>query len=374
MTPDPIPFQNFVRAQAPYQRELEEAAVRVLRAGRYIMGDELAAFEEEFARFCGKRFCVGVGNGLDALTLALTAGVKDVRPGDEAIVPAHTFAATWLAASRCGLKPVAVDVDERRGTMNEAAAEMAVTPRTRAIVPVHLHGFAAPGARLAAVAKERGIFLLEDAAQAHGQAGAGYGDAMAFSFYPTKNLGGYGDGGAVVTDDEELATRVALLRNYGRRDTANCSLMGANSRLDEMQAALLRVRLRYLPEEIAIRRKIARHYLSEIANPKISLPGDGHTPEERAASGVWHLFPVRCGSRDALRGHLLARGIQALVHYPLLPCEQSCYRDAPGSFALAGEAAQARAWARTTLSLPLWPGLSFSDLERVVSACNEFAG
>ena len=372
---NPIPFQDFRRMLEPNRDELERAAARVIRGGSFVLGAETRAFEEEFAAFCGKRFCVGTGNGLDALLVALQAGIRDVRPGDEAIVPAQTFVATWLAATHAGLKPVAVDVDPQTGTLSESAVRLAVTPRTRAVVPVHLFGFAAPAAGIAAFARERGIFVLEDAAQCHGHAEIGSGDALAFSFYPTKNLGALGDGGAVVTDDPELARRVSELRNYGRSaGTSVCTVFGENSRLDEMQAAFLRVRLRTLRQELELRRKIALHYLSEIVNPRILLPGRGSSPEEKARSGVWHLFPVRCEARDELRRFLADRGIQTATHYPELPCEQPCYRDAHGSFGLCGEVPVARRWARTEVSLPLWPGMTFSEIRRVVDACNEFAG
>jgi dTDP-4-amino-4,6-dideoxygalactose transaminase len=348
---------------------LEAALARVLDGGRFIMGPELEAFEAEFAARCGARHAVGTGCGLDALTLALRA--LDVGPGDEVIVPCHTFIATWLAISAVGASVVPVDVEPGTWTLDVAAVGAAIGPRTRAVVPVHIYGHPADMDPLAALCGDRGIAVIEDAAQAHGALYKGrpagsLGRAAAFSFYPTKNLAALGDGGAVVTDDGALAARVRRLRNYGADARHAFPERGVNSRLDELQAAFLRVRLERLETWNAERRRIAGRYLEGLAGLPLGLP------EVRPwAEPVWHLFVVRSARRDALAQWLAGRGIGTGLHYPVPPHRQGAYRDLgldPGSVA------NSEAVAREGLSLPLWPGMTDAMVDRVIAGTRAFFG
>jgi dTDP-4-amino-4,6-dideoxygalactose transaminase len=338
-------------------------------SGQWILGREVEAFEAEFADFCGASHCVGVGNGLDALTLILRG--YDIGQGDEVIVPAATFIATWLAVEQAGARPVGVDADPLSGNLDPGLVERACTARTRAILAVHLYGHPAPMEALRAVAARRGVRLIEDAAQAHGatcrgrRAGA-LGHAAAFSFYPGKNLGALGDGGAVVTDDAELARRVRLLRNYGSSDKYRHDLAGCNSRLDELQAAFLRAKLPHLEGWNARRRRIAERYLREIRNPAMQLPVVA--PD---ASSAWHLFVVRTPEREKLREHLGARGIGTGIHYPTPPHLQGALAHLglrPGAFPVTER------MHREALSLPMDPTLCDAQVERIVEALGTFRG
>ncbi|MEW9623345.1 DegT/DnrJ/EryC1/StrS family aminotransferase [Rhodanobacter geophilus] len=364
-----VPFLDLRGAHARYVDELKAAAARVIDSGRYVLGEELAAFEHEFAAWCGVRHAVGVGNGLDALALILRGylGLGALAEGDEVIVPGNTFIASFLAVSGNRLVPVPVEPDPASFNLDPAAVAAAIGPRTRAIMAVHLYGQLADMPALAGLARKHGLLLIEDAAQAHGaacggrQAGA-FGDAAAFSFYPAKNLGALGDGGAVVTGDTRLAARVAALRNYGSDAKYHHLFQGVNSRLDEIQAALLRVKLRHLDEDLALRRRVAWRYREGIRHPRIVLPQVAC--EERHA---WHLFVLRCRHRDALQRHLQAQGVQSQVHYPVPPHRQPAYaglRDVrlPLTERLHGE----------VLSLPLGPALGEDAVEHVIAACNAF--
>ena len=363
MTIEFFPMRQFLAAQ---RRELAESFDRVLASGRLILGAELEAFEQEFAAYCGVRHCVGVGNGLDALAIALRA--RGVRPGDEVIVPGHTFIASWLAVSQIGAVPVGADVDPASCNLDPASVAAAISRRTVAIMPVHLYGNPAAMDELNALAARHGLFVLEDAAQAHGaryrsrRAGS-LGHAAGFSFYPTKNLGALGDGGAIVTDDAGLADRARRYRNYGSSDKYVHDVAGANSRLDELQAAFLRLRLHRLDDDNARRRAIAACYrdrLTEIEG--LQLPRVGNEAEH-----VYHLYVVRTPYRDALAAALQARGIGTMVHYPCPPHRQPPFADValrtplPVTEALAGE----------VLSLPMWPGLTEIQLDRIAAAIRE---
>jgi dTDP-3-amino-3,4,6-trideoxy-alpha-D-glucose transaminase len=346
------------------RRELAEALERVLSSGALVLGPEVEAFEAEFAGWCGASHAVGVGNGLDALTLALRAA--EIGPGSEVIVPSHTFAATWLAVAAVGATLVPVEPDPATFTLEASAVAAAVTPRTAAILPVSLYGHPAEMDGIMALADRRGLFVLEDAAQAHGaehrgrRAGA-LAHATAFSFYPTKNLGAVGDGGAVVTRDARLAERVRGLRNYGAWRKNEHRERGINSRLDELQAAFLRVKLKRLEAANAARRDHATAYGAALADV------DGLVlPIEAAwARHVRHLYVVRCADRADVQARLLAAGLQTLVHYPT-PCHlQPAFADLgfrPGQFPVAER------FAAEVLSLPLWPAMEAAVVETVAEA------
>jgi dTDP-4-amino-4,6-dideoxygalactose transaminase len=364
-----VPFLCLRDVNARYADELKAAAARVIDSGWYVLGQELGAFEGEFADYCGAAHAVGVGNGLDALSLILR-GYKELgalRDGDEVIVPAHTFIATFLAITENGLIPVPVEPDPRTFNIDPERAEHAVGVRTRAIMAVHLYGQLADMAALSEIASRHRLLLIEDAAQAHGatrdgrRAGA-LGDAAGFSFFPTKNLGALGDGGAIVTGDEALAKRAIALRSYGSDVKYHHLYQGTNSRLDEIQAAMLRVKLAHLGDEVAMRRRIACRYRDGIRHQQIATPWvaseEGH---------AWHLFVVRCARRDALQEHLRALGIQSQVHYPVPPHRQPAYPALHGMRLPITEQLHDE-----VLSLPIGPAMSDADVERVIAACNSF--
>lgn len=349
--------------------ELLEAHARVLESGRFLLGAELERFEAEFAAYCDSRHCVGVGSGFSAIELALRAA--GVGQGDEVIVPAYAPVATWLAVTRAGATPVGVDVDPDTYNVDPDLIEAALTERSSAIVPIHLRGEPAAMDAIAAIAAGHGLFVLEDAAQAHGAAHrgrrvGGIAAAGAFSFYPTKNLGGIGDGGAVVTDDAELAERVRTLRNYGMRGRNEIAEPGVNSRLAEPQAAALRVMLPHLDAWNRSRAGLAAGYAEAFAgNEAVSLPA---VPEW--ARPAWHLYVVGLPDRDAAAAALAAQGIGTLVHYPCLPHRTGPYRERwpAGSFPVAERLA------RHCLSLPLYPQLEPAACARVADALLETVG
>jgi dTDP-4-amino-4,6-dideoxygalactose transaminase len=357
-----VPFLDLRAAHVDLEDRLAGAFSRVLRSGWFILGEEVERFEREFAAYCGVKHCIGVANGLEALHLILRA--YGVGPGDEVIVPSNTYIATWLAASECGARPVPVEPDERTYNLDPGRIEAALTARTRAIIAVHLYGLPAAMGPIRDLAAKRGIKVIEDAAQAHGarycgaRAGA-LGDAAGFSFYPGKNLGALGDAGAVTTDDGELADRVRVLRNYGSRVKYRNEAKGYNSRLDELQAALLGEKLRVLDEWNARRRSLARRYLEALGGLPLKLP---HVPADCEAA--WHLFVVRTKARDAFVQRLTASGIGTLIHYPIPPHLQPAYAELgmrPGSFPVS------EAIHREVVSLPLWPQMSDEQLEFVIA-------
>ena len=351
-------------------RPAEDAAViraaieRVVASGWFVLGPEVEAFEREFAAASGAAHAIGVANGTDAIALLLRAA--GIGPGDEVIVPAMTAAYTGLAVLMAGARPVFADVDAATLTLDPAAAAAAVTPRTRAIVPVHLYGQAADMDGLSAVASRHQLAIVEDCCQAHGATGGGVsvgtrGLGGAFSFYPTKNLGAFGDGGAVVTGDRALADRIRRLRNGGQADRYHHLEPGINSRLDEMQAAILRAKLPLLPGVTAERRRLAGAYRRQ-------LPAGVTAIAERDPGHVYHLFPVRSGERDALQAHLRAAGIETLIHYPVPMPAQGAFRGEQPA-AACPMAAQA---AGELLSLPLHPALADGDITRVADAVGAF--
>ncbi|MFN2414403.1 MAG: DegT/DnrJ/EryC1/StrS family aminotransferase [Pyrinomonadaceae bacterium] len=364
-----IPFLDLKAAHAELRGELEAASRRVLESGWFIMGPECEAFEAEFAAYCGARHCVGVGNGLEALHLILRA--MGVGEGDEVIVPSNTYIATWLAVSYAGATPVPVEPDGRTHNLDQARVEEAVTPRTKVIMPVHLYGQTADMDAINEIAVRRNLRVVEDAAQAHGASYKGrragsLADAAGFSFYPGKNLGALGDAGAVVTDDDGLADRVRVLRNYGSRVKYEHEARGYNSRLDELQAALMRAKLPVLDGWNGRRRRVAESYLQQLEGVAgLILPV---VPEW--AEPVWHLFVVRTPERARLQAYLSEAGVGTLVHYPKPPHMQTAYADAghrAGDFPLAGRLSA------EVLSLPMGPHLSDEAVEYVVSKLSSFA-
>lgn len=364
-----IPFLDLKAAYQELKDELGSAAQRVLSSGWYILGDEVGAFEQEFAAYCGAGHCIGVGNGLEALHLILRG--YGVGPGDEVIVPANTYIATWLAVSYTGAKPVPVEPDQRTCNLDPERIARAISPRTRAIMAVHLYGQPADMESIMAVARAHDLKVIEDAAQAHGarykgQPVGSIGDAAGFSFYPGKNLGALGDGGAVTTNDGALADRVRVLRNYGSRIKYENEVQGFNSRLDALQAAFLHVKLAHLDEWNERRKRIARRYregLSEISELTLPFVAEGTDP-------VWHLFVLRHPGRDLFRQYLTDTGIETLIHYPVPPHLSVAYRQAglkEGDFPVAERLA------KTVLSLPIGPHLDSSSQEEIISRVNDFA-
>ena len=362
-----IPFNQLKPLHDLIAPEINEAIGRVADSGWYILGPEVEAFESEFAAYHGVKHAVGVASGTDAIELALLAG--GIGKGDEVITVSHTAMATATAIECTGATPVLVDIDRRDFALDPAAARAAISPRTRAIVAVHLYGGPAALDALRALADEKGLLLLEDCAQAHGAAYSGrkvgtIGQLGAFSFYPTKNMGAYGDGGAVITDDDELAEGLRKLRNYGQTTRYTHQSRGANSRLDEIQAAVLRVKLRHLDEHNARRRQIAALYDSHLH----SVITPCARPE---AHHVYHLYVIRDAQRDQLMADLQARGIGTLIHYPIPIHLQESHRDlglGPGALPETEQAA------REILSLPLYIGLSDEDVMRVCAEIERLRG
>ena len=360
-----IPFLDLKAAFLELQSELDAAYHRVMASGWFVRGDECSAFEREFADYCGVAHCVGVGNGLDALRLALLA--CGIGAGDEVIVPEHTFIATWLAVSECGAKPVPARVNLQTCNLDPEALEEVITPRTRAVLPVHLYGQSVEMQPILEIARQYGLKVIEDAAQAHGalyrkkRAGS-FGNAAAFSFYPGKNLGAFGDGGAIVTNDAELAERVRMLGNYGSKKKYQHDVVGLNSRLDELQAAFLRVRLRFLDEWNTRRQKIADFYLHELDATSLQLP-----VVTAEAEPVWHLFVVQHPERDRLQQYLQERGIETAIHYPVPPGASGAYQDSAYF-----PRKELRAMAGNLLSLPIGPHLGLEAAEKVVEAIRNF--
>lgn len=362
-----VPFLDLGRLHQPIREQLDAAYSRVLNSGSFIMGSELEAFETEFAAYSEVKHCIGVGNGLEALHLLLRA--YDIGPGDEVIVPSNTFIATWLAVSQCGATPVPVEPDVKTHNIDPVLVAEAITPRTRAIMPVHLYGQSADMDPLNEIALKYGLILIEDAAQAQGARYKGrrvgsLGHAAGTSFYPGKNLGALGDGGAVLTNDNAIAEKVRQLRNYGSKVKYKHDLAGYNSRLDEIQAAFLRVKLTVLDESNARRRDIAIQYKTQLAAADYELP---FVPEY--AEPVWHLFVIRHNRRDALKVHLQNLGVQTVIHYPIPPHKQACYLDySDGLFPIADQLTS------EVLSLPMSPELRSEEVKFVVNALRSFNG
>ncbi len=362
-----VPLIDLAAGYYQIQEELDEAVWRVLHSGWYILGPEVEQFEQEFAAYCGVRYAVGVASGTDALHLALRA--LDVGVGDEVITVAHTAVATVAAIEMCGARPVFVDVDSATYTLDPNQLARAITSRTRAIIPVHLYGHPADIAPILELARQHNLYVIEDCAQAHGtwyrgQPVGSWGDLAAFSFYPTKNLGAMGDGGAIVTNNPDLATRLRGLRQYGWRERYVSDYPGFNSRLDELQAAILRVKLDYLNEWNAARRRLAGLYTHLLADTPLILP-----VERPDRQHVYHLYVVQTTQRAALQTYLKNEGISTAIHYPVAIHRQPAYTRlgyAPGSLPVTEQLAD------QVLSLPMYPQLAEAELQAVVQAMVSF--
>ena len=357
-----VPFLDLGKSNAPFERQFSESLARVLRNGWFIQGRELERFESAFASYCNVKHCVGVGNGLDAIHLLLLA--YGIGQGDEVIVPSNTFIATWLAVTRCGATPVPAEPDPSTFNLSPESVVSAITPRTRAIIPVHLYGQPAPMDELNDIASRYSLVVIEDAAQAHGARYRGrsvgsLGHAAAFSFYPGKNLGALGDGGAIVTNDGEVSSKVRTLRNYGSSAKYIHDLQGYNSRLDEIQAAFLLDKLNTLDDFNSKRRAVAERYTASLSGLcDIILP---FVPEW--AEPVWHLYVVRCSDRDAVQINLFRRGVESMIHYPIPPHLQGCY-DAARFPPLP----IAERLAKEVLSLPISPVISEEEIMLVIDS------
>lgn len=354
-----VPFLELKPTYLELKPELDAAYHRVMDSGWYLLGGELEAFEAEFATYCEADHCIGVANGLDALHLIVRA--YGIGPGDEVIVPSNTFIATWLAVSYAGATPVPVEPDPATHNLDPALIEAAITPRTRAIMPVHLYGQPADMDPINEIARNHGLKVIEDSAQAqgaryHGRRTGTLGDAAGHSFYPGKNLGAFADAGAVTTNDPELADRVRTLRNYGSKQKYHYEVQGINSRLDELQAAFLRVKLRYLDAWNQRRSEIAQKYQAGLSATSCQLP-----TIPAWASSAWHLFVIRHPQRDALQASLAAAGIGTMIHYPVPPHRSQAY---PGSWHLP----LADELAATVLSLPMGPHLTAEQVTAVIAA------
>lgn len=367
-----IPFLDLQPITARQREELIAAATRVIDSGWFILGAELEAFEKEFAEWNGSAHAIGVATGLDGLSLSLRAWKEmgKLSDGDEVIVPGNTFIASILAITEAGLKPVMVDPDEASFNMDAKAAEAAITDRTRVLMPVHLYGQAADMAAVMEVAERRNLLVIEDAAQGHGAITGGLktgnaGHAAAFSFYPGKNLGALGDAGLVTTNDAEFAGVLRALRNYGSRVKYHHEFAGPNSRLDEIQAAFLRIKLPILDDDNERRRAISLRYREGITNPQITLPQacggeDGH---------VWHLFVIRCKRRESLQAHLTGLGIGTQIHYPVPPHRQVAYAEIFAAVSLP----LTEALASEVLSLPISPVMSDDEVDAVIAGVNSWS-
>ncbi len=356
-----IPFLDL---KAPYQElktELDEAYRRVMESGWYLLGNELSSFEKEFANYCGTQFAVGVANGLQALELILRA--YEIGENDEVIVPSNTYIASWLAVTKVGAKIIPVEPEIRTYNIDPTLIEAAITKKTKAILLVHLYGQTADMEPILQLAKKYNLKIIEDAAQAHGatyqgkKAGA-LGDAAGFSFYPGKNLGAFGDGGGITTNDPTIAERVKTLRNYGSKIKYHNEERGTNSRLDEYQAAILRVKLKYLDEWNARRALIANFYQKHLQEKNLVLP---HILEN--SHSAWHLYVIRHPNRDMLQAKLLEQGINTLIHYPVPPHKQKAYKEMEHYSLPISEKIH-----REVLSLPIGPHLTTEQMNAVVEA------
>ncbi|WP_375416570.1 DegT/DnrJ/EryC1/StrS family aminotransferase [uncultured Hymenobacter sp.] len=366
----PVPFFSIELQHAPLRAEIMAAVGRVYDSYWYVLGEEVRQFEMAYAAFSGTAHCVGVANGLDALVLALR--VLGIGPGDEVLVPANTYIATWLAVTQAGATPVPVEPNPLTSNLDPAGLAAALSARTRAILPVHLYGQACEMAPIMAFTRQHGLLVVEDNAQAQGAAYAGqltgsFGDVNATSFYPSKNLGALGDAGALTTDDADLARRLRVLRNYGSAEKYHNEVIGYNSRLDELQAAVLQVKLPHLNAWTAQRRQLAAWYDQHLAGiDGLRLPATAP-----GATHVYHLYVVHTARRDALQAHLAAQGIGTLIHYPVPPHRQPAYahlRWPVAAFPITNELAA------TCLSLPLWPGMTEAHVAAVTAAIRGFRG
>lgn len=368
-----IPFLDLQRINAPYKTALAEQWEAFLDSGWYVLGQQVSEFERNWATYCGSSHCVGVGNGLDALTLIFRGYIQlgKLALGDKVIVPANTYIASILAIIEAGLQPVLVEPNAESFNLDPELFDPELAS-CKAVLAVHLYGQLAPMQALKSWCEKQQVLLIEDAAQAHGaqlsldgqviKAGA-LGDAAGFSFYPGKNLGALGDAGAITTNDSELAETLRMLRNYGSQQKYHNALRGVNSRLDEWQAAVLTVKFPDLDAQNQQRRELAKRYDLEITNPKIQLP----RPSEAALAHVYHLYVIRCANREQLQGYLAENGVQTLIHYPIAPHHQPALKEFKNSHYPITEAMHAQ-----VLSLPLFPGMTPEEIQRVIQLINAF--
>lgn len=364
-----IPFLDLRREQEPYLNEIQAVVSRVIESGWYILGDEKTSFEKDFAAYCGTQYCIGVGNGLDAIRLILLAYMElgGMKEGDEVLLPANSFIASALAVSQCRLVPVLVDCDIETYNIDASLIEEKITNKTKAILTVHLYGQVTNMNELKAIASKHNLKLIEDAAQAHGaicdgaKAGS-LGNAAAFSFYPVKNLGALGDGGAVTTDDWELAQMIAYLSNYGSQVKYEHLFKGLNSRLDDVQAAVLRLKLERLDKENNRRREIAWRYGDGIVNLKIATP-----KVNNMESHVFHIYAIRCAERDVLQAYLSQRGIATQIHYPKAIHNQGAYKELKNLYLPITEQLQ-----NELLSLPIYPSMTDKELLYIIDTLNSW--
>lgn len=360
-----VPFLDLTSAYVELKEELDNAYRRVMESGCYILGEEVEAFEQEFAAYCEAKYCIGVGSGLDALHMILCA--YGIGPGDEVVVPSNTYIATWLAVTHSGAKPVPVEPDERTYNINPELIEYAITSKTKAIIAVHLYGQPADMDAVNDLARRYGLKVIEDAAQAHGafykgRHTGGISDAAGWSFYPGKNLGAFGDAGAITTNDAVLADRVRALRNYGSRSKYVNEYAGFNSRMDEIQATILRIKLRHLDEWNTRRKQIAALYMDGLKSTELILP---YVPEW--ANPVWHLFVIRIPHRELFQQELTRNGIDTLIHYPIPPHLQAAYAD----LGLLKETLPiSKRLSEEVLSLPMGPHLDNESVDQVITVLN----
>ncbi|XKM13826.1 DegT/DnrJ/EryC1/StrS family aminotransferase [Orbaceae bacterium ac157xtp] len=367
-----INFLDLKTVNEQYKAELIEAATRVISSGWYIMGNELTSFEENFANYCGTKYCIGVANGLDALILTLRAWKElgKLHEGDEVIVQANTYIASILAITENGLVPIVVEPDEKTFNLSPKKVEAVITEKTKAILPVHLYGQISPMPELRKIADKYNLLILEDCAQAHGAKidnvkVGNWGDAAGFSFYPGKNLGALGDAGAITTNNSELAETLKALRNYGSHKKYENLYKGVNSRLDEIQAAFLNIKLKYLDKENTRRKEIAQQYIKGINNPLITLP----YVESDKGSHVWHLFVIKCATRNKLQNYLTQKGIQTLIHYPIPPHLQQAYQEWN---AKEGDYPITEMIHQQVLSLPMGSTMTDENVSKVISIINSY--
>lgn len=362
-----IPIIDLKKQYESIQAELDEALKRIFTKGIYILGDEVSAFEDEFAKYCNASHAIGVGSGTDALTLSLLS--CDVKAGDEVIAPSHTAVATIVAIEMTGAKPVLVDIDIQRYTLDPNQVEKAITNKTKAIIPVHLYGCPADLKPILEIARQKKIFVIEDCAQAHGakyqgQRSGSHGDIAAFSFYPTKNLGAFGDGGMIITTDSSLADKAKLLRQYGWKNRYVSQIKGTNSRLDELHAAMLRVKLKYLDAWNQRRRDLANLYLNILSNTDLILP-----MQPKNCEHVFHQFVIRHPQRDALKEFLKQKQIHTLIHYPVPVHLQPAYKNLGYE---KGSLPNTEKAANEVLSLPMYPELTEEQVKFVCKCIIEF--
>jgi dTDP-4-amino-4,6-dideoxygalactose transaminase len=369
-----ILFQDLKIINFQYKQEVIKSFKRIYDSGWYIKGEEVKCFEEEFTKYCGTKYCIGVANGLDALNLILRAWKEQgkIKDGDEVIVPANTYIASILAITENRLTPVLVDPDENTYNLCPIRTRSAINKKTKVILVVHLYGQLSPMPEIMDLANEHNLLVLEDSAQAHGAELQGiksgnWGNAAAFSFYPTKNLGAFGDAGAVTTNDHELAEMIKIISNYGSKKKYENLYMGVNSRLDEIHAAILRVKLKNLDTSNIIRRKIAKNYLNNIHNNLIKLPASSNFDPSKLANHVFHLFVIRTKNRDRFQKYLLDAGIETIIHYPIPAHKQKCFKNfnhkhLPLTEKISDE----------VVSLPLYPSLNNKDISRIIDVVNNY--